>query len=187
MILTNQTAFQGRKVNNAPEDMLLISSGDSLIIGNPNINIIQHCLNTMAFRQNNVNVGSVTSRALGGMTVYDIDGNQRKTGFRNPFYLGRGANSATVDQAWEGRVENFTPTDNNLVITLPSLEANTTFRIVNSGVNFTLAIEAIGITLNWYDGSGQRKQGDRFVAGGSVVEIFFATTAVAYIFGNGIT
>ena len=176
--------------NNAgdPKQVMRVSNLDTLTVGDDTLNFTHRALAQHTFFVDNINVMTVSDRDNGAMAILPRGALPfRLAGFRNPYYEGAGSVDETATQEWEGTVRAFTPTDSLRVITLPVLEQGTTFRLMNSGVNQTLNIEASGVTIRFYDGSGERKTGNVTLNGGSVMEVYYVSTTTIYVFGNGIT
>ena len=123
------------------------------------------------------------TKANGSARVMNLRGTMKKVAFRNPGFGTTQVTPYTITQNDEGDMISIA---GNVPITVDSLQQFTCVRLViSSGVSPTL-VEGTG-NIRWHDGSGEVKTGDRQLAGGSIVELWWQTTANVVIFGNGIS
>ncbi len=184
--MANNLAYYWRKTDDTLIPVLLVDSSDEFRCGRPEINTKVNGLE-VEILHDNAPVAKTVPLANGSILVNDMLSTPRKVGYRNPFRLSQGDGNFTAEQSWEGTVAEFAPTQTR-TITFPPLEAYTTLRIENSGTDENLILaEGSGLTILWYDGSGSRKFGNRTLAGGSIVEIYYAAANVIHCFGNGLS
>lgn len=117
----------------------------------------------------------------GGATISDRDTNDRLVGFRNPSLLTI-AGAYTPLQADEGRVMQTTA---GAQLTLDALEQGTSLRFVTRGASTGNSITAGGATITHLQGSSGGG-GPFDIEANSIVELYYATTTLVFMFGNGI-
>ena len=132
-------------------------------------------------------VASTTTPEAGSWLIRDIALQDKKTGFRNPTRITRGAGTHSADQSWEGQTIDFTSATPDL--NLPVLETGTSFLLVFSSGAGQKRILENGTNILWFDGatSGSPPSGTRLINGPSVVQVYYANTVTPYIWGNGIS
>ncbi len=132
-----------------------------------------------------ITAAEVVSRANGSLLVYDRLGVTKKAGFRNPTAETYSSGAVTPTQDQEGKILYIEGIATGP--TLNQLEANTTMRIRNNKASGDLTLtQGTGVTLRWVQG-GQQTDGNRTLAAGSIAELYWRTSTIVEVFGNGIT
>ncbi len=175
----NTKAVQFKTTDTTPRAILQLAADDRAYLGDNNVQLVMRGRDAVRFDFNSASVAQLTTRANGSLLVYDRSGNTKKVGFRNPTNEDTTGNTPTALQDWEGQIRRLTGTAP--VLTLPSLEKDTTIRFL-----FVNAGSVSNASMEWFSG-GSVQTGNRTIAAGSVIEISYRTSTVPVIFGNGIS
>ena len=166
--------------------LLRINTSEIAEVLAPTINGFIDCLATLTTRVNSAVVAAYVTRALGSLLVNDIDGTQRKVGFRNPGINIQNA-AYTFLQSDEGQiVQQPGPAGN--VYTVPTLEAGTAILVINDDNNDTCVLRESGVQLSGLLGGSEIAAApDLTILPKSVVQLYWADATTVRAWGNGIT
>jgi hypothetical protein len=182
-VLSNNIPLWGRNVaDDTSYELAYVSTTPVAVFGSA---LIPSILRGESFIQLEVS-GSVVATAFpavdGGLFVRDRNNLDRLAGFRNP-RLQTLNGPYTPVQADEGTVIQATT---GIALTLDSLEAFTTMRLVTRAGAAVNTITAGTAAVTFFDGDAG---GDTTfnVAPNSIVELYWASATSVFIFGNGIS
>lgn len=165
-------------------DIARLSSTNVLVLGDSS-NVASAFLRsagTITTQVGGATVAKADTLNNGSLLVYDRNGVAKKAGFRNPTRRLISV-STSISQDNEGEIVEIQIA--GITLTLPVLEANTTLRVINRSTG-SATIAASGITIEWLAGNGIIN-GNRTLARGGVMEIWYVVANQVEIFGNGIS
>ena len=186
LILTNNKAYQGTESDNVTtRTILILTNSDEVKVGNANLPTILRGANVCQIEVDGALQAEFIPRAIGALQIRDRGNVYKLAAFRNPTRTQQGV-SYTVLQNMENSLQRVN--GNNVVITIPTLEAGTSILFEVGSNSGTQVVADAGITQRWYDGSGSLKTANtRSIAGASVFQIIFESASAYSIFGNGIS
>ena len=183
--LDNEKALLGKDSGGFAQ-FLARMSGTQVLIGTSGRTMRLDALTRIELRVEDVIGGRVLSPADGGLHVADIDLAQKKVGIRNPSLRQFGEGTHSASQNWEGQVIGITGGTPD--INLGALEQGTSFILVFTTGTGQKRLLQSGTTIQWIDGaSATPPTGTRLINGVSVVHVYYASTTVIDIWGNGIS
>ena len=188
LLLANDIPLQARFSSGPATDIVKMSSVDRLTFGSAGHHtdfFAATGANAYRYFVGGVEVSRGGTLADGGLLVSDLDGFFKAVGFRHITRRTLAVDSDVL-QEWEGQAIQIT--GGNPLISGAVLLAGTSVRLWSTSGTWTLLPGALA-NFRWLNGDGGLNNipNGILVQQNGIVELFHATTATAYVFGNGIS
>lgn len=184
IVLDNNSRLRGVDSLGVEQSMVFISqTSDRMFFGGLVTTSVVRGLNVEFQHETSTIVFETATRDNGSLLVRDRNGISKKAGFRNPTHSTEAA-SRSVDQDDEGRILDCEAT---LTLTIEQLEANTEMEVTTGSGDVVTLAEGAGVEIQWHDGSGTIKTGNRSLAGASAVKLSWKSVTIVQVSGIGIS